>query len=61
MGKRKPNKEQRNKQRAHDADIFNRAFNMAWHMGYERGQADKERELLIGLRQEVNKVSLRGQ
>lgn len=38
--KKKPNKAQRDKMRAHDADIFNEGFKMGYAMGLQQGKAD---------------------
>ena len=35
--KKKPNKQQREKQRAHDADTFNNGFKMGYEMGLAQG------------------------
>lgn len=35
--KRKPNKQQREARRQHDADLFNKAFNMGYEVGFGEG------------------------
>lgn len=36
--KKKPNKQQRDKQRAHDAAIYEQGFNHGYLMGFEQGE-----------------------
>lgn len=44
--KKKPNKQQRDKQRAHDADTFNRGFIMGYEMAMQEAAKAAHKESL---------------
>jgi hypothetical protein len=41
---KKPNKQQREERRAHDANVFNEGFKMGFQMGLEQGKIDAEQK-----------------
>lgn len=44
MGKKKPNKEARDKKRAELSNTFNEGFTMGYNMGYEQAVKDVEQQ-----------------
>lgn len=50
--KKKPNKEQRERKRAENAEIYESGFSHGYSMGYNQGGADKEKEMLSLLQSE---------
>lgn len=52
--KRKPNKQQREQRRKHDADLFNEAFSMGYAVGYKQGGNDVYEQMKRELNKKAN-------